>query len=71
MGPLNEAARPLFERLVQQGEIRDIPWNLFHFAVTKPLAMYSKEPLARLFGRSDDADDHTLMSALVLNGLRL
>lgn len=71
MSPLNEVARPLFERLVQQGEIRDIPWYLFHFAVTKPLAMYSQEPLARLFGRPDDADDHTLMSTLVLNGLRL
>jgi TetR/AcrR family transcriptional regulator len=71
MAPLNEIARPLFERLVQQGEIRDIPWYLFHFAVTKPLAMYSQEPLARLFGRPDDADDHTLMSTLVLNGLRL
>jgi len=71
MAPLNNAGKPQFERLVQQGKIRDIPWYLFHFAVTKPLAMYSQEPLARLFGRPDDADDHTLMSTLALNGLLL
>jgi TetR/AcrR family transcriptional regulator len=69
MSPLNNAARPIFDRLVRQGTLRDIPWYLFHFAVTKPLAMYGQAPLARLFGRSDDADDHTLMSTLVLNGL--
>jgi AcrR family transcriptional regulator len=69
MGPLNDAARPVFDRLVRQGQLRDIPWYLFHFAVTKPLAMYSQAPLARLFGRPEDADDHTLMSELVLNGL--
>jgi AcrR family transcriptional regulator len=69
MSPLNDAARPLFERLVRQGQLRDVPWYLFHFAVTKPLAMYSQAPLARLFGRPDEADDHALMSMLVLNGL--
>jgi len=69
MSPLNNAARPIFDRLVRQGTLRDIPWYLFHFAVTKPLAMYGQAPLARLFGRSEDADDHTLMSTLVLNGL--
>jgi AcrR family transcriptional regulator len=69
MGPLNDAARPLFDRLVREGQLRDIPWYLFHFAVTKPLAMYSQAPLARLFGRPEDADDHALMSTLVLNGL--
>jgi TetR/AcrR family transcriptional regulator len=69
MSPLNNAARPIFDRLVRQGTLRDIPWYLFHFAVTKPLAMYGQAPLARLFGRSDDADDHTLMSTLLLNGL--
>jgi AcrR family transcriptional regulator len=69
MGPLNEAGRPQFERLVKQGKVRDIPWYLFHFAVTKPLAMYSQEPLARLFGRPDDADDLALLSTLVLSGL--
>ena len=69
MSPLNNAARPIFDRLVRQGTLRDIPWYLFHFAVTKPLAMYGQAPLARLFGRSDDADDHMLMSTLVLNGL--
>jgi TetR/AcrR family transcriptional regulator len=31
--------------------------------------MYSQAPLARLFGRPEDADDHKLMSTLVLNGL--
>jgi hypothetical protein len=69
MGPLNDAVRPLFDRLVRQGQLRDIPWYLFHFAATKPLAMYSQAPLARLFGRPEDADDHALMSTLVLNGL--
>jgi TetR/AcrR family transcriptional regulator len=69
MSPLNDAARPVFDRLVREGTLRDIPWYLFHFAVTKPLAMYSQAPLARLFGRPDDADDHALMSTLVLNGL--
>src|SRR5215203_509653 len=69
MRPLNDAARPVFDRLVHQGTLRDIPWYLFHFAVTKPLAMYSQAPLARLFGRPENADDHTLMSSLVLNGL--
>jgi TetR/AcrR family transcriptional regulator len=69
MGPLNNAARPLFDRLVREGQLRDMPWYLFHFAVTKPLAMYSQAPLARLFGRPDDADDHALLSDLILNGL--
>ena len=69
MSPVNELARPVFDRLVRQGTLRDIPWYLFHFAVTKPLAMYSQAPLARLFGRPENADDHTLMSRLVLNGL--
>ncbi len=69
MGPLNDAVRPLFERLVRQEQLRDVPWYLFHFAVTKPVALYSQAPLARLFGRPEEADDHALMSALVLNGL--
>ena len=69
MEPLNDAVRPLFERLVRQGQLRDVPWYLFHFMVTKPLAMYSQAPLARLFGRPENAADHTLMSTLVLNGL--
>src|ERR1700730_11323799 len=69
MEPLNHAGRPVFDRLVREGIIRDIPWYLFHFAVTKPLAMYGQAPLARLFGRPDDADDHALLSTLVLNGL--
>jgi TetR/AcrR family transcriptional regulator len=69
MGPLNDAARPLFDRLVREGQLRDMPWYLFHFAVTKPLAMYGQAPLARLFGRPDDADDHALLSDLILYGL--
>jgi TetR/AcrR family transcriptional regulator len=69
MGPLNEGGRPQFDQLVRAGRIRDIPWYLFHFAVTKPTAMYGQEPLARLFGRPDDADDHALLSTLVLEGL--
>lgn len=69
MSPLNNAARPVFDRLVRQGVVRDIPFYLFHFAVTKPLAMYSQTPLARLLGRPDDADDHELLSTVVLKGL--
>jgi AcrR family transcriptional regulator len=69
IGPLNDEVRPIFERLVRRGQVRDIPWYMFHFAVTKPVAMYSQAPLARLFGRPEDADDHTLTSTLVLNGL--
>jgi hypothetical protein len=69
ISPLNDMGRPAFDRLVREGTLRDIPWYLFHFAVTKPMAMYSQAPLARMFGRPDDADDHTLMSALVLGGL--
>jgi AcrR family transcriptional regulator len=69
MRPLNDLGRPVFDRLVRAGTLRDIPWYLFHFAVTKPLAMYGQVPLARLIGRPDDADDHLLMSTLVLNGL--
>jgi AcrR family transcriptional regulator len=69
MSPLNDASRPVFDRLVRQGVLRDIPFYLFHFAVTKPLAMYSQAPLARLFGRPEDTEDHDLLSTLVLNGL--
>jgi hypothetical protein len=69
MSPLNNAGRPVFDRLVREGTLRDIPWYLFHFAVTKPLAMYGQTPLARLFGRPDDADDHELLSTVVLRGL--
>jgi TetR/AcrR family transcriptional regulator len=69
MSPLNDAGRPVFDRLVREGKLRDIPWYLFHFAVTKPLAMYGQTPLARLFGRPDDADDHHLLSTVVLRGL--
>jgi len=69
MSPLNDAGRPVFDRLVREGTLRDIPWYLFHFAVTKPLTMYGQTPLARLFGRPDDADDHALLSTVVLRGL--
>jgi hypothetical protein len=54
---------------VRDGVIRDVPWYLFHFFVTKPLAMYGQTPLARLFGRPDNTDDAELLSTLVLNGL--
>jgi hypothetical protein len=69
MGPLDDAVRPVVERLVRAGTLRDVPWYLFHFAIIKPLAIYSQAPLARLFGCPDDADDHTLLSAVALNGL--
>jgi hypothetical protein len=68
MGPLDDAVRPVVERLVRAGTLRDVPWYLFHFAIIKPPAIYSQAPLARLFGRPDDAD-HTLLIAVALNGL--
>jgi AcrR family transcriptional regulator len=69
LSPLNNAAKPIFERLVRDGKLRDVPWYLFHFVITKPTALYGQQPLARLFGRPDDADDHELLSTLILSGL--
>jgi AcrR family transcriptional regulator len=67
--PMNNAVRPIFDRLVREGRIRDIPWYLFVFVVSKPVAMYSQLPFARLFGRPDDADDHALLSSALLNAV--
>src|SRR5579864_7129448 len=65
IGPLNDAARPLFDRLVREGRLRDMPWYLLHFAVTKPLAVYSQAPLWRQFGHLKHADDLTLIRWVV------
>jgi TetR/AcrR family transcriptional regulator len=67
--PMNNAVRPIFERLVRQGRIGDVPWYLFVFVVSKPMAMYSQAPFARLFGRPDDADDHALLSSVLLSSV--
>lgn len=69
MAPWFEGIRPLFTRLVEQGVLRPMPWYLFHFLITAPSSLYSQPPLARRVGRPDDADDHDLMTDLVLGGL--
>ncbi|WP_051499199.1 TetR/AcrR family transcriptional regulator [Nocardia sp. BMG51109] len=67
--PLNQAIRPVFERLVAAGRVRDIPWHAFHFAVVKPALLYGQEPWARRFGRPDDADDSGTIAEIILHGL--
>jgi TetR/AcrR family transcriptional regulator len=67
--PLNNAVQPIFDRLVGNGQIRDVPWYLFVFVISKPVAMYSQLPFARMFGRPDDADDHALLSSALLNAV--
>lgn len=69
MRPWAEGIKPLFDSLVERGTLRPMPWYLFHFLVTAPSSLYSQPPLARRFGRPDDADDHDLMTDLVLGGL--
>lgn len=69
LAPVNETIKSLFERLVDDGRIRPMPWYLFYFLTTSPTSLYSQPPLARLMGRSDDADDHDLMTDMVLHGL--
>ncbi|WP_419998095.1 TetR/AcrR family transcriptional regulator [Streptomyces boninensis] len=69
MAPFNDVMKPLFDRLVADGTLRPMPWYLFHFLVTGPVGMYGQLPLARLFGRPDDTDDHDLMTDLILGGL--
>jgi AcrR family transcriptional regulator len=67
--PMNNAVRPIFERLVREGRIKDVPWYLFVFVMSKPVAMFSQAPFARLFGRPDDADDHALLSSVLLSSV--
>lgn len=69
MIPVNGEIRALFDRLVGEGRLRPMPWYLFYFLITAPTSLYSQPPLARLLGRPDDADDHDLMTDLVLGGL--
>lgn len=69
LAPANDAIRACFERLVADGRIRQMPWYLFYFLATSPTSLYSQPPLARLMGRPDDADDHDLMTDVVLHGL--
>jgi AcrR family transcriptional regulator len=69
MTPWFDGIRPLFTRLVDRGVLRPMPWYLFHFLVTAPSSLYSQPPLARRVGRPDDADDHDLMTDLILGGL--
>lgn len=67
--PVNATIKELFDRLVADGRLRPMPWYLFYFLTTAPTSLYSQPPLARLMGRPDDADDHDLMTELVLGGL--
>lgn len=67
--PVNETLRSLFDRLVAEGSLRPMPWYLFYFLTTSPTSLYSHPPLARLMGRPDDADDHDLVTDLILGGL--
>ncbi|MEV0064195.1 TetR/AcrR family transcriptional regulator [Nocardia sp. NPDC050718] len=67
--PLTETIRPVFDRLVAAGRIRDIPWHVFHFVITKPALLYGQAPWARRFGRPDDADDSTAIAETILHGL--
>jgi AcrR family transcriptional regulator len=67
--PWNDAIKSLFDRLVADGGIRPMPWYLFYFLTTAPTSLYSQPPLARRLGRPDDADDHDLLTDLVLGGL--
>ncbi|MFD2796479.1 TetR/AcrR family transcriptional regulator [Promicromonospora vindobonensis] len=69
MAPWLDGIKPLFTRLVERGDLRPMPWYLFHFLITAPSSLYSQPPLARRVGRPDDADDHDLMTDLVLGGL--
>lgn len=69
MAPVNAQLRPLFERLVEDGRVRPMPWYLFFFLAAYPTNLYSQPPLARWLGRPDDASDHELMVDLVLGGL--
>jgi hypothetical protein len=69
MSPYNEELQSLFERLVEAGRIRPMPWYLFYFLTTAPTSLYSQPPLARLLGRPDDAEDADLLTDLVLGGL--
>ncbi len=49
--PVNEAVRPLFERLSADGTLRPMPWYVFHFLITGSCGLYGQLPLARRFGR--------------------
>ncbi|MDN5685650.1 MAG: TetR/AcrR family transcriptional regulator [Brachybacterium sp.] len=67
--PVNDELRAIFERVVATGECRPMPWYMFYFLVTAPTSLYVQPPLAALLGRPGDAEDHELLSELVLGGL--
>ncbi|MFJ2617696.1 TetR/AcrR family transcriptional regulator [Glutamicibacter sp. NPDC087344] len=69
LASLNRPLQALFDRLVADGTVRPMPWYLFYFLVTAPTSLYCQPPLARRLGRPDNADDHELLSDLVLGGL--
>ncbi|GAB2712143.1 TetR/AcrR family transcriptional regulator [Nocardia thraciensis] len=67
--PLNQLIRPVFDRLVAAGRIRDIPWHVFHFAIVKPALLYGQHPWARRFGRPENTDDSAAIAEIILHGL--
>lgn len=67
--PVNDELRAAFERVVAAGGLRPMPWYMFYFLVTSPTGLYSHPPLAGLLGRPDHAEDHELLSDLVMGGL--
>lgn len=69
LAPVNATIKSLFDHLVSDGRLRPMPWYMFYFLTTSPTSLYSQPPLARLMGRSNDADDHDLMTDMVLHGL--
>lgn len=68
--PVNEELQAVFDRVVAAGELRPMPWYMFYFLVTSPTSLYAQPPLAALLGRPDGAEDHELLSDLVVGGLR-
>ncbi|MFD8621277.1 TetR/AcrR family transcriptional regulator [Streptomyces sp. DSS69] len=67
--PVNEAVRPLFDRLTADGTLRPMPWYVFHFLVTGSCGLYGQLPLARRFGRpagTDQEAEAELLADLVL-----
>ncbi|MFF2554993.1 TetR/AcrR family transcriptional regulator [Nocardia sp. NPDC058058] len=69
IAPFTTAVQPVFERLVAAGRIRDIPWHVFFFAITKPALLYGQGPLARRLGQPDGSDDSGTMAETILRGL--
>ncbi|MYX01144.1 MULTISPECIES: hypothetical protein [unclassified Streptomyces] len=67
--PVNDAVRPLFDRLAADGTLRPMPWYVFHFLITGSCGLYGQLPLARRLGRPDETNgtaEADLLAGLVL-----